>query len=166
MASSAPRTAFDVRLSARDMLSPIERRVLEICEQAADDGRELDSIESMAAAIGASGVATVPGIMKRLEAKGYITRTVYQKGRRVCIAATGKCTATPRNTAPHWRMRTEALPTPAIQALRERSKPIAAMIEAEARMSGKSHSEFLADLVYIGWHEYQAEKEIENAQSI
>jgi hypothetical protein len=33
------------------------------------------------------------------------------------------------------------------------------MIEAEARMSGKSHSEFLADLVYIGWHEYQAEKE-------
>jgi hypothetical protein len=47
----------------------------------------------------------------------------------------------------------------AIQAVRDRAKPVAAMIEAEARLLGKSLTDFLGDLVYIGWHEYQAEKE-------
>jgi hypothetical protein len=35
------------------------------------------------------------------------------------------------------------------------------MIEAEARLLGKSPADFLGDLVYIGWHGYQAEKEEE-----
>lgn len=159
MVSAAPQTPFDVRHSSRGALTPIEQRVLDICESAARDGRELDSIEDMRMTLGALSYSTVPGIMKRLEAKGLITRRIYQKGRVVCIAATGKCTAEPRNTAPHWRFRTDRTPTPTIQSVAQRAKPVAAMIEAEARLHGKSLTDFLGDLVYIGWHEYQAEKE-------
>lgn len=161
MASAAPKTPFDVRRAAREALTPIELRVLDICDRAAREGRELDSIEDMRMALGALSYSTVPGIMKRLEAKGYISRTVYQRGRQVCITATGKCTAAPNNLAPHWRFRTDNAPVPAIQAFRERAKPIAAMIETEARLMGKSLTDFLGDLVYIGWHEYHAEKEAE-----
>lgn len=159
MSLAAPRTVFDVRHAANAPLSPIEQRVLEICKRAADEGRELDSIEDMRMELGALSYSTVPGIMKRLEAKGHISRRIYQRGRVVCIAATGQCTAEPSNQAPHWRFRTDQPQTPTIQAIRERAKPIAAMIEAESRLTGKPIAEFLADLVYIGWHEYQAEKE-------
>lgn len=165
MASAAPKTPFGVR-NAFAPLTAIERRALEICEQAAEEGRELDSIEDMRMALGALSYSTVPGIMKRLEIKGYITRTIYQRGRKVCILATGQCTLTPKNTAPHWRVRTDRTPTPTIQSIHERAKPVATMIEAEARLLGKSLTDFLGDLVYIGWHEYQAEKEREDAQPI
>lgn len=85
-------------------LTVIERRIYEMCVEAAESGRELDSIEAMTVAIGATGVSTVPGIMKRLETKGWITRSVFQKGRQVCITATGKCSIPPRNVTPHWRL--------------------------------------------------------------
>lgn len=156
---AAPSSAFEVRRKANEPLSFVEQRVLDICKRAALESRELDSIESMTTEIGANGVATVPGIMKRLEEKGYITRTIYQKGRVVCI--NGVCTLPPKNLAPHWRNRTECPPTPAIQPIRERAKPIASMIETESRLLGKTMTDFLADLVYIGWHEYQAEKDSE-----
>lgn len=139
-------------------LTPIEQRVLERYVLAAAAGQPAPSIEEIAKHIGASGVATVPGITKRLEEKGYITRQIYQRGRTVCIVETGQCTLPPKDQTPHWRHRTDRVPTPAIQSVRERVKPVAAMIEAEARLLGKSVSDFLADLVYIGWHEYQAEK--------
>lgn len=142
-------------------LTPIEQAVLSICRQAAAEGRPLESIEEISARIGVQGISTVPGIMKRLEAKGCITRNIYQRGRQVCIPETGQCTAAPSCTAPHWRFRTERVPTPAIHTIRERAKPVAAMIETEARLTGKALSEFLADLVYIGWHGYMAEKEAE-----
>lgn len=157
----APSTAFAVRQEVNS-LTPVERTALEWCKRAAANGEQLTRAD-VCRAIGSNNHegGTSAGVLNRLEAKGHIKRTAYQRGVQVCITATGQCTALPRNTAPHWRQRTEMVPTPAIQAIRERSKPIAAMIEAEARMSGKSHSEFLADLVYIGWHEYQAEKECE-----
>jgi hypothetical protein len=142
-------------------LTQIEDQVLTICKRAAAEGRELDSIEDMRMALGALSYSTVPGVMKRLEAKGYITRQIFQRGRTVCITATGQCTLPPRDQTPHWRVRTERVPAPAIQCLREKAKPVSAMIEAEARLLGKSLSDFLGDLVYIGWHEYQAEKEAE-----
>lgn len=140
-------------------LTAIERAVLKICKRAAAEGRELDSIEDMRMELGALSYSTVPGVMKRLEAKGYITRQIYQKGRQVCIVSTGQCTLAPRDQTPHWRVRTDRVPSPAIQSVREKAKPVAAMIEAEARLLGKSLTDFLSDLVYIGWHEYQAEKE-------
>lgn len=140
-------------------LTTVERIVLERCESAAIEGMPAPSIEELSRAIGATGVSTVPGVMKRLEAKGYITRQIFQRGRIVCIASTGQCTLPPHDQSPHWRFRTDQPPTPAIQSFRERAKPVSAMIEAEARLTGKALSDFLADLVYIGWHEYQAEKE-------
>lgn len=139
-------------------LTTVEQRVYDQCREAAAKGLPAPSIEELTAEIGASGVSTVPGIMKRLEAKGYITRQIFQRGRIVCISATGQCTLPPRDQTPHWRVRTERVPSPAIQSVRERNKPISAMIEAEARQLGKHPADFLADLVYIGWHEYQAEK--------
>jgi hypothetical protein len=84
-------------------LTPIEQRVYDICVAAADAGRPLDSGEAMTEMIGAAGVSTVPGILKRLERKGWITRSVFQRGRQVCITATGRCTVPPRDQTPHWR---------------------------------------------------------------
>lgn len=159
MPSAVRKQPFEIMREMASPLSPIEREVLSRCHQAAEAGEPAPSIEELTEAIGATGVSTVPGIMKRLEAKGYISRTIYQRGRQICITATGQCTAPPPNLSPHWRTRTETVPTPAIQAVRERAKPIAAMIEAEARLTGKHFNDLLADLVYIGWHEYQAEKE-------
>jgi hypothetical protein len=111
----------------------------------------------MTTEIGATGVATVPGIMKRLEEKGYITRTIYQKGRVVCV--NGVCTAAPKNLAPHWRVRTDRVPAPAIQAVQQRAKPLASMIEAKARSLGKPLHEFLMDCVYVGFHQITQDAE-------
>lgn len=139
-------------------LTPIERIALECLKQIAGDGRQATQAEILAA-IGSQAVATAPGIVRRLEQKGYITRSQFQRGFQVCIVETGQCTTPPHDTSPHWRLRTDRPPTPAIQSVRDRSKPIAALIEAEGRVLGKHHSDWLADLVYIGWHAYQAEKE-------
>lgn len=84
-------------------LTPVEQQIFEMCYAAAEEGRELDSTEAMATRIGANSFSTVPGILKRLERKGWISRSVFQKGRQVCITATGRCTIAPRDTTPHWR---------------------------------------------------------------
>lgn len=111
--------------------------------------------------IGATGVATVPGILKRLEAKGLISRNIFQRGRQVCITATGQCTAPPNDTSPHWRLRDRSNdpPVPAIQQTRQRSVSAFARIEQLAREERKHVTEFLVDLVYIGLHAYEAERE-------
>ena len=147
------------RIGAEIALTPIERRVLSFCQSAAAEGRQLEPVETIMKAIGAQSYSTVPGIMRRLEQKGYITRTVYQRGRTVCIAATGQCTLPPSNLAPHWRFRTDNVQTPAIQQLRQKMPDAATLIEQEARRLGKHMTDFLGDLVYIGWHAYEAEKE-------
>jgi hypothetical protein len=156
---AAPRTAFEVRHEANS-LTAVERTALDWCKRAAENGEQLTRAD-VCRAIGSNNHegGTGPGVLNRLEAKGHIKRTFYQRGLQVCVTETGQCTAPPRNTAPHWRHRTETIPTPAIQGFRERAKPVAAMIEAEARLLGKSLTDFLSDLAYIGWHEYQAEKE-------
>lgn len=161
MGSAMPKTAFEVRQNCRGLLTPIEQRIYDRYFQAAEAGEPAPSIEDLQVEIGADGASTVPGITKRIEAKGYITREIYQRGRTICIVSTGQCTLPPRDQTPHWRLRTENVPSPAIQTVRERVKPVAAMIEAEARLLGKSLPEFLSDLVYIGWAEYRAEKESE-----
>jgi hypothetical protein len=159
MLMAAPRTATDVRKAANAPLTTIERIALECIRQIASEGRRATKAE-ICGAIGSDNYegGTVSGVIGRLEAKGYINRETFQRGMRLCVVATGQCTAPPRDTSPHWRLREENVPTPTIQAVRERNKPIASMIEAEARQLGKAPAEFLADLVYIGWSEYQAEK--------
>lgn len=142
-------------------LTPVEQMVLDICKRAAAEGRELDSIEDMRMELGALSYSTIPGIMKRLEAKGYIERTIYQRGRTVCVVETGQCTAPPKCTVPHWRTCPDRAPSPTIQVVRETNRPIAAQIEAESRILGYSLPDFLAELVKRGWHEYLADKECE-----
>ena len=159
MSNVAAMRKFEAVRTGGASLTPVEERVLAFCEVAAAEGRPLEPVDTIMRAIGAQSYSTVPGIMRRLEAKGYITREVYQRGRSVCIIATGQCTAPPSNIAPHWRFRTDRVQTPAIQQVRQRMPDTATLIEQEARRSGKHMSDFLADLVYIGWHEYQAEKE-------
>lgn len=142
-------------------LTPIEKRIYDACLEAAVGNLPAPSVETLTVMIGASAPSTVPGIMGRLEAKGYITRNIYQRGRQVCIVDRGICTLAPANTAPHWRLRprTESPPTPAIQQLRQREQSLTAMIEQEARSRGVPFATMLEDLVYIGWHGYRAEKE-------
>lgn len=144
-------------------LTAIERAVFDFCERAAREGRPLEPTETIMEAIGATGSATIPGILKRLERKGYISRTIYQRGRKVCITATGQCTLPPNDTSPHWRLRdrSQDAPAPAIQQTRQRDLSLFAMIEQAARAEGKPITEFLVDLVYIGWHGFSAEREAE-----
>jgi hypothetical protein len=157
---AAPKLHFEVaRDIARPALTPIERQVFERCHRAAAAGLPAPSTEDLTAAIGASGFSTVPGILKRLEAKGYITREIYQRGRVVCITATGQCTMPPNDQTPHWRQRPDRIPSPTIQPVREKAPDVAAMIEREARLNNRPLAAFLADLAYIGWHEYRAEQE-------
>lgn len=163
MASAARKFEgeYDLRRQTlRDVaLTQIEIDVLAICRRAAADGRELEPTEVIMARLGLSGYGTVPGVLKRLEAKGLISRNIYQRGRQVCIVDTGQCTAAPSCTAPHWRLREAQVPTPAIQQVRQRMQNEASLIEQEARKLGKPMSDFLADLVYIGWHEYDRRRE-------
>jgi hypothetical protein len=141
-------------------LSQIERDVFAICIAAASENRPLDSTEEIMGKLNLGGFSTVPGVLLRLEQKGMIARTVYQKGRQVRIIATGQCTAAPANTAPHWRNRdrSEDPPVPAIHLVREKAQSAAMLIEQEARRLGKPMTDFLADLVYIGWAEYLDEQ--------
>ena len=152
---------FDLRRRIlRDTaLTSIERDVLEICWRAAAENRVLDSQEDIAEVMGFQSPSSAADVMRRLETKGYIRRQLYQRGRQVCIVATGQCTAPPSNTAPHWRLRTERVQAPAIQQVRSRMPEASVLIEHEARRLGKHMTDFLADLVYIGWHQYAAEKE-------
>lgn len=147
-------------------LSPLENAVFSLCNAAAEDGRQLESnddimeaLEGCGFTLCAYGGGTIPGIMKRLEAKGAIKRRQFQRGRQVCIVATGKWTAEPNDTSPHWRLRDTPVQSPAIQRLRQSVPKLATQIEQEARKQGRHMSDFLADLVYIGWHEFQRERE-------
>lgn len=144
-------------------LSATESIALECLKQIADEGREATQDE-ISAGIGSSNEcgSTATGTVNRLVAKGYVEHVAghpLQRAIWIRIVATGQVTAQPRCTSAHWRYRTERVTTPAIQTVRDKAKPVAAMIEAEARLVGKSLTDFLADLVYVGWHEYSAEKE-------
>lgn len=145
----------------RDVLAPltaVESIAFQAIKQIISEGRQATKAE-ICAAIGSDNYdgGTVPGIIKRLETKGYVTRSIYQRGFQVCIG--DQCSAAPSDTSPHWRQREAAVPIPAIQAVRQKAPELAALIEREARARNRPLSAFLADLVYIGWHGYQAEME-------
>jgi hypothetical protein len=141
-------------------LTAIESIALECLKQIASEGRQATQPE-ICAAIGVTNIqsGTVPAVLSRLEQKGYITREYYQRGMMICIRATGQCTIPPANRAPHWRNRVEAVPTPAIQAIRERSQSVAKWMEEKARREGKSLHEFAMDCAYAGAHAIMAEEE-------
>ncbi len=103
------------------------------------------------ALIGCSSTSTSPTIVGRLEKMGLIEVQRFQRSRQVCIVATGKCTARPINTAPHWRDRPKETPSPSIAIVRERKPNLAGEIMAWAGSRNVAYADALADLVFVGW---------------
>lgn len=153
-------------------LTFIEQSVLDICIADVAAGRALRTNEEIAALIGADGVATVPGILKRLEDAGYIKREIYQRGRVVCIHACGnsqrprseqraaveKCTLPPPCTVPHWSTIKDRVPTVAIQTLRTFDEDAARWIDETARRLRRDARDLIAECVARGIREIQAEE--------
>jgi hypothetical protein len=156
MSASLKSRRFELSLPP---LTFIEQRVLDICIADAKAGRQLRPNDEIAAEIGATGAGTVPGILLRIEQKGYISREIYQRGRRVCIEATGHCTLPPACTVPHWRTITDRAPLPAIQQVRERDQSLASWIETTARSLGRDYLDFATELLRRGAQDYRADQE-------
>ncbi len=148
---AAPQTPFDVMRDVGGHLSAAERAALAVCQRFADEAKRITQYD-ICEAIGSENWngGTMAGILNRLEAKGYITRTIYQRGVQICIASTGKCTIPPENQQPHWRLRTDRTPAPAIQSVRQQAPNEAKEIEADARDRGRSLHQHMMDLVLIG----------------
>jgi len=143
-----------VRLNREDdspPLSAVEQTALEFCKSRAEQGLPVTRAD-IAIAIGSQNLwgGTAPGVLNRLEQKGYITRTYYQRGVQVCIAETGECTAPPACRATHWRNRDQDVQTPPLHAIRQHRPTAVRVIEQEATRSGKPMHEFLQDLVFNG----------------
>ncbi|MEW6626570.1 MAG: hypothetical protein AB1431_07260 [Pseudomonadota bacterium] len=128
-----------------------ERIVYEALVRAADASEPCPSNDILLSLIDSEHDSEPPRLLGRLVAKGAIEREIFQRSRRVCIVATGKCTAMPMSTAPHWRDRPKEVPAPSIAAVRERAPDIAAQILTQAAKMGKPAVEYLADLVFVGW---------------
>jgi hypothetical protein len=141
-------------------LTATERIALECLRQIASEGRIADQYE-ICAGIGSDNMngGTAAGVVNRLVSKGYIEHVngnPLQRAIWVRIISTGQVTAEPRNKAVHWRYRTEPVPSPAIHRITERNKPLASMIEAQAKALQKPVHEFLMDCVYAGFHSIMA----------
>lgn len=160
MASKA-QVVVDMDRPYERILSPVERTALEFIRERAEAGLPVTRAD-IAMAIGSQNLwgGTAPGVLNRLEEKGYITRTFYQRGLQVCDIASGKCTAPPASRATHWRHRTDRVPTLPVRTVRERSAPAAFVIESEARRAGIDFHEFQMQLLVNGlelWLENQEE---------
>jgi hypothetical protein len=141
----------------REPLSLSERIALECLKQIALEARVANRDE-IQAGIGSRNEcgSTATGIINRLVDKGYVEHVMgvpIQRGLWLRIVETGQQTSEPRCTAPHWRYRKDAVPSPTIQRVAEHGKPLADMIEAKAKSLGKSLADFLMDCVYVGFHE-------------
>lgn len=161
----ARKQPFDImrEVKARPAMSVIERIATESIRQIAMEGREATQPELCAATGVTYQAGTLPAILARLVKKGYVIRKSYQRGLHLgLVLGDGSVlwTAEPRDKTPHWRYRTEAVPTPAIQSVREKLQTTTMQIEADAQKLGKSLADHLADLVYIGHHAFRAEQEI------
>ena len=157
MASNAPSIVDIRRAVAGDspLLTPVEKTAYEFCRQRAREGKPVTQMD-ITLAIGSQNHTggTSAGVLNRLETKGVITRTFYQRGLQVCFPDTGECTAEPASRATHWRQRTEDVPTPPIARVRDVHHVAAFVIEAEARKAGLNLQDFLMELVFNGLELY------------
>ena len=132
-------------------LTQNERIVYDALVKAAEVSAPAPKNEELMALMACSSDSTPPHTVSSLEKKGLIEVQRFQRTRQICIVATGKCTAMPISTAPHWRDRPRDVPTPSLAAVRERRPDIAAQILTQAAKLGKPAVEYLADLVFVGW---------------
>ena len=124
---------------------------------------EMTGNEDLAQLLGDAALSTPPAILNRLERRGVIRVKRYQRSRQIIDLATGMATAEPSNTAPHWRDRPRNIPSVSIHKVAQKKPDVAMWIQSEARRLGKLPSDFIADLVYIGAVQYQAEQALEPA---
>jgi hypothetical protein len=141
----------DIADSDSSILTPVEQSALALCRQRAAEGKSVTQLD-ITLAIGSQNFtgSTAAGVLNRLERKGHIERTYYQRGVQVCITETGECTAPPSCQSTHWRDRDQDVPTPPLAAIKAQHHPAAHIIEAEARKAGRPLHEFLMDLVFNG----------------
>lgn len=136
-------------------LPPAEASLLAALTDAADRGLSCPTNEELSDMLGLSALSAPPQIMDRLRRRGLIEVQRYQKERRVKIVATGNQTAEVRTPAPHWRDRPRDVPAPAVHAVRAQRPDTARDIMTTAQKLGRAPSDFLADLVWIGWAAWQ-----------
>lgn len=139
------------QISDSPPLSPVENTALEFCRSRALAGLPVTRAD-IAIAIGSQNLwgGTAPGVLNRLEQKGYITRTYYQRGVQVCDVESGLCTAPPACRATHWRHREQDVQSPPVHQLRESNPKMTRIIEHEATAAGIPLHVFLMDLVANG----------------
>ena len=159
--ATAPTNVVQLRKDMRGQpaLSAVEQTALDFIRSKAAAGEPVTRAD-IAIAIGSQNLwgGTAPGVLNRLEAKGYITRTFYQRGLQVCCAKTGQCTAPPQSRATHWRNREEKVATMPGHEIKRRSLPVGLVIEMEARKAGYSLQDFQMMLILNGlelWLEKQ-----------
>lgn len=153
MATSVAQLRREINEADSDspLLSPVEKTALALCAERARRQQPITQLDlTIAVGSGNWTGSTAAGILNRLERKGYIERTYYQRGVQVCIVETGECTAPPTNQATHWRDRDEPVQTPPIHELRKYKPHATTIIEREAAASGKAMHDFLQDLVFNG----------------
>lgn len=123
-------------------------------EAAANEGRYVTAAD-LDAAIGSENVAgsTQAQACRALERAGLIATAKFQRGRQFTVLATGRKTAAPRNTTPHWRTvkPPRRLPSLAPEAIRRSEPDLARQMLRAAREEGMSMPELLLELVWVGW---------------
>ena len=117
-------------------LNAREEILMGIIRECTEAALPIPTIDSIAEKLDVALGGTVPEMFRRLQDMGLIINEPFQRGRRVCLVETGKWSAAPLNTAPHWRTRPKKVPAPAPIAIRTRRPDIAAEIEAHGSHHG------------------------------
>ncbi len=143
-----------ITVSLPGTLFPSHIAAFRFIEAAANAGRYVTAAE-LDAAIGSDNVSgsTQAGVCRALERAGLIVTTKFQRGRQFTVVATGRKTAAPRNTTPHWRTvpRPKRLPSLAPAALKRSEPELARQMLNAAREEGMTMPELLLELVWVGW---------------
>ena len=90
-------------INAPDFMHERDRRGLAILEFAAKEGQPCPKNETFCMRLGFASTSGPVAMLARLERKGMIRVQRFQRSRVVEIIASGKKTAAPENTTPHWR---------------------------------------------------------------
>jgi hypothetical protein len=150
----APGSPFDPA-----QLEPWERIALEMIVAATEAVPPLraPTAEDMQERMGCT-ISTTVTLIHNLEQFGLIKVERYQRSRRIQNRLTGKWTALPSNTAPHWRTRPRpaSMPAPTLHKIRERTPDFANDLLRAARAERMELSEFLAELAWTGWQAREA----------
>jgi len=152
-------------------LTPNELAVYQRLRAAAEAGAPCPGNRELCALIGSITPTSGPKYLARLTRKGLIRVEGYANGRMVTILRTGRATARPLHTSPHWRqLRAAAVvpavrhvldgraPAPAFGRLKEDYGALADDIRREAFRMRIGLPDFLSGLVLLGWRVHVAAK--------